>query len=389
MRGKEEIRLQRVVAYICATLFALFAFLFVAVYQSPLLEAFYDHVATGKLDYNGYLVAALLSLVLTLLALWLNRFAKFRREWTAMAYLPSALILAFVTDIDRSIYVGGWSCISWIIIFVIGISVYVAFAFVLHRLLFEKIKNITMSANRIIWRNLMLFVFIFCLTGILSNSEENFKREALLMSRYKKGDVEGALKVGYKSLDASHELTSMRAYVMAKNGLLGERLFEYPQLYGSAGLLPGLKQTSALLPDSVYTLIGCKPAKNENAVDFLKRAAHTDSVGKVAREYYLNALLLDKRLPEFKDELAVLYGDYKADNLPKHYREALLLVSRFDKDFKLELSSDTLFKKFDKLREIESGYDEPLVRNNYVRKEFGRTYWWYYLYMQLSHSRPD
>ena len=107
MRNKEEKRLQRVVALFCATLFALFSFFFVAIYQSPLLEALYDHVATGKLDYNGYLVAAVISPLLTLLALWLNRIAKFQREWTAMAYLPSSLLLAFMTDIDRSVYTGG------------------------------------------------------------------------------------------------------------------------------------------------------------------------------------------------------------------------------------------------------------------------------------------
>ena len=94
MRNSEEKRLQRVVAPVCATLFAVFAFLFVAVYQAPLLEAFYNEVATGKLDYNPWLVGAIISSLLTILALWLNRFAKLRREWTALAYLPSALLLA-------------------------------------------------------------------------------------------------------------------------------------------------------------------------------------------------------------------------------------------------------------------------------------------------------
>ena len=166
MRNKEEKRLQRVVALFCATLFALFSFFFVAIYQSPLLEALYDHVATGKLDYNGYLVAAVISPLLTLLALWLNRIAKFQREWTAMAYLPSSLLLAFMTDIDRSVYTGGHSCSSWIVIFSLGLLVYIVLSFVLQRVLFEKIKNLAMSVNRMIWRNLVLFVIMFCLTDM-------------------------------------------------------------------------------------------------------------------------------------------------------------------------------------------------------------------------------
>ena len=68
MRNTEEKRLQRVVATVCATLFAVFAFLFVSEYQAPLLEAFYNEVATGKLDYNAYLVGGIVSLLLTSLA---------------------------------------------------------------------------------------------------------------------------------------------------------------------------------------------------------------------------------------------------------------------------------------------------------------------------------
>lgn len=380
MRNKEEKRLQRVVALFCATLFALFSFLFVAVYQSPLLEALYDHVATGKLDYNGYLVAAVISPLLTLLALWLNRIAKFQREWTAMAYLPSALLLAFITDIDRSLYVGGWSSTSWIVIFSVAMFVYAALAFVLQRVLFEKIKNLAMSTNRMIWRNLILFVIMFCLTGTLSNGEENFKREALVASRYKGGDAEGALAVGYKSLDASRELTAMRAYILAKENSLGERLFEYPQLYGAEGLLPFAQQTSPLSPDSVATLLGDTIKENENTLGYLRRLAYADTLALAARDYYLSALLLEKEVIEFEAELTRMCGSYRADSLPKHYREALLLLKEFSSEYQLNLEDSVLNSKFRSLREVESKYDDALMRNNYVRKAFGRTYWWYFLY---------
>ena len=142
MRNVEERRLQRVVAVFCALLFALFSFSFVAVYQAPLLEVFYDEVATGKLEFNAYLVGGIASLTLTLIALWLNRLAKFRREWTAMAYLPSALLLAFVTDIDRSLYTGGSFSLMWVIIFAVGIIIYCFVAFVLRKMLFDLIQHL-------------------------------------------------------------------------------------------------------------------------------------------------------------------------------------------------------------------------------------------------------
>lgn len=218
MRNTEEKRLQRVVATVCATLFAIFAFLFVAVYQAPLLEAFYNEVATGKLDYNPWLVGGVVSLLLTLLALWLNRFAKLRREWTALAFLPSALLLAFITDIDRGLYTGSAISSSWIYIFVASILLYAFVAFVLRRILFEKIKDARMVTNRVLWHNMVIIVLSICLIGALSNSEENFKRETLVMSHCNRGDTIKALRVGQTSLDASRELTVMRAYVLACTG---------------------------------------------------------------------------------------------------------------------------------------------------------------------------
>ncbi len=380
MRGNEEKRLQRVVTPLCATLFALFAFFFVAKYQSPLIEALYNQVATGKLAYNGYFVGVVVSVALTVLALWLNRYARFQREWTALAYLPSTLILAFITDIDRTIYVGGHSYMGWVVVFAVGILVYALLSFVLQRILFEKIKNIAMGGGRMAWRNLIIFLLLFCLAGTLSNGEENFKREALAASRYADGDVEGALEVGYLSLDASRQLTAMRSYILGANNLVGERLFEYPQYYGANGLLPSVAMDSPLVPDSVYSLLGTRPAEGEGALAFLKRAASVDSASTAATDYYLSALLLERNLLEFKDELSRLYGNYSPDSLPKHYREALLLCSEFADDFEFESNDTLLRKQFAEMRELEQRYSDALVRNNYVRRSFGRTYWWYYLY---------
>ena len=383
MRNVEERRLQRVVAVFCALLFALFSFSFVAVYQAPLLEVFYDEVATGKLEFNAYLVGGLASLTLTLIALWLNRLAKFRREWTAMAYLPSALLLAFVTDIDRSLYTGGSFSLMWVIIFAVGIIIYCFVAFVLRKMLFVKIKNATMAMNRVLWRNIVLFILMFCLVGTLSNGEENFKREALMMSHYNNGDIDKALRVGYTSPVASRELTAMRAYILAGDNSLGEHLFEYPQHYGPDGLLPALERTSPLVPDSVYALLGATPLEGESTVDFLSRIAHSDSVANVVKDYYLSSLLLDKRLIKFKDEALSFYGENSVDSLPKHYREALMLyadVADSTDVLPYKVSDDGMSAKLDEFRALEAQYEDPFIRGNYVRDRFGRTYWCYFLY---------
>ena len=383
MRNSGEIRLQRVVATVCATLFAVFAFLFVAVYQAPLLEAFYNEVATGKLAYNPWFVGGVVSLLLTVLALWLNRFARLRREWTALAYLPSALLLAFITDIDRRIYTGGSFSYAWIFIFVSGVAIYGFVAFLLRRILFEKIKDVTMVTNRVLWRNVMLMVLLMCLVGTLSNSEENFKRETLVKSYYDRGETAKALQVGMSSHDASRELTAMRAYILAGEDKLGEHFFEYPQYYAADGLLPLQQRTSPLVPDSVYSLLGAAPFDGELSIDFLSRVAHTDSATNIAKNYYLTSLLLEKRLIEFKDEVLAMYGAGCADSLPKHYREALMLYADILDSVEVvtfEVNDADMRTRLDALRVEEAKHSDAFIRGNYVRRYFGRTYWWYYLY---------
>jgi hypothetical protein len=383
MRNSEEKRLQRVVATVCATLFAVFSFLFVAVYQAPLLEALYNEIATGKLRFNPYLVGAAVSLALTAFALWLNRFAKFRREWTAFAYLPSALLLAFITDVDRSLYVGGRSYVGWCVIFILGFLLYATLSYLLRKMLFGKIKDVAMTTNRVVWRNLMLMLLLVCLVGTLSNSEENFKRETRMMSHYNNGELGKALNVGKKSDDASHELTVMRAYILASNGLLGEHLFEYPQHYATDGLLPKAERTSPLVPDSVYSLLGATPLDGEDAGEFLFRIAHTDSASTVAKEYYLSSLLLERRIIKFKDEIMDFYGAEAVDSLPKHFREALLLyadVAAADEVVAYDVDDAALRSRLDAMRALEAKHADVFIRGNYVRHHFGDTYWSYFLY---------
>lgn len=378
MRNKEEIRLQRVVMALCAILFAVFSFLFVAKSQSVLLELLYDEVATGKLQYNAYVVGGVISVALTIFALWLNKFTGFKREWTAFSFMPSAMVLAFVTDIDRSLYTGEYDYLKWIIVLAIGVFAYAAFSFVLRRILFAKIKNVAMSANRIIWRNLVLFVILFSLVGFLSNGEENFKREALVASYYKKGDTDNALKVGYLSNVASHSLTVQRAYILAKGGMLGDRLFEYPQYYGADGLIPAKEQVSPLVPDSVYALLGASPLQGEEALDVFKRALKNDNVSSAAKDYYLSALLLDRKIVEFTDNVKTLYPDTETANLPKHYQEALVLYSSINGDS--VQAGPVMQEQFNAFKALEAEHEDILVRGNYLRRHFGRTYWWYFLY---------
>lgn len=423
-----EKRLQRWVNGLCACVFALFCFTFVAIYQAPLLEALYDKVATGKLEFNEYVVAATVTTLLLLFTLWINKLARFQREWTSFAYLPSCLLLAFITDIDRSIYTNDCNIMSWVWIFAVGILVYSLFAFLLQRVLFAKIKNLQMEGNRIVWRNLLLFVLMFCLTGWLSNGKEGFKQEAAAYSLYKRGNINAALKVAKRSLTVTHELTAARAFYLAKSGALGEKLFSYPQYYGAEGLLPKMQQTSPISPDTVYAQFHLSRNSNEPALDYLRRVAEGDTLkSRTTADYYLCALLLEKRLTDFIEELPRYYNIHSGKELPLHYQEALIYyVTTIDDskisfeadslrselllmglmnwnygqdvpthykeafkdyalssaDFENMLDVDSLGKEFVAMVELEKKYPQLHVRSNFIRKHYGNTYWWYFTYSE-------
>ena len=382
MKSAREIRLFRMVRIVCAVVFVIFAFTFLSIFQAPLLEVAYDITATGKLQYDGNITAAIITFVLLLITLWLNKFAKFSREWEAMAYLPACVLLAFITSIDRTIYTGAEFSWSWVWIALIVLFVYVFTSWVLKRVLFMRIKDITRAANRIMWRNLLLLSILFSFTGFLSNVDENFKHEAMVYHFVKRGDYDKAQRVALRSFAASQELTAGRAYLLAHEGVLGEKLFTYPQYFGVAGLLPREELTSPLSAAMVYDFLKVKPRKGEETIKFLERALSVDTASVAVKDYYLSALLLDKRLEEFADSLPRFYNVADTAKVPAHYKEAMLLCSKLFPEKVPTFADAALEQKYAEMLKIEQEHQDILIRSNYVRKSFGNTYWWYYLYSE-------
>jgi hypothetical protein len=198
----------------------------------------------------------------------------------------------------------------------------------------------------------------------------------------KKGDYDKAQRVALRSFAASQELTAGRAYLLAHEGVLGEKLFTYPQYFGVAGLLPREELTSPLSAAMVYDFLKVKPQKGEDAIKFLERALSVDTASVAVKDYYLSALLLDKRLEEFADSLPRFYNVADTVNLPAHYKEAMLLCSKLFPDRESLYADEALEKRYAELLKVEQEHQDILIRSNYVRKSFGNTYWWYYLYAE-------
>lgn len=377
MRSVSEKRMQRTVALICATLFVAFSFTYISLYKAPLLEALYDHVATGKLDYNPYIAATIITATLTILAIWLNRLMKFQREWTALAYLPSCILLAFITDINRGIYTNEGDLLPWLFIFLSVALFNLLISFILRRILFAKIKDYNLESNRLVWRNMVIFALMFMLTGLLSDGEKDFNYESAAYVEYKHGNIDAALNVAKDCSSASQELTASRAFYLALQNKMGDNLFNYPQHFASGGLLLPVQRTTPLSPDSIYAILGIERKSKETVFECLQRNVRNDSVPSIVKDYYLCALLLEKRILQFKEELSHYYNIENVDSLPTHYKEALLLYNYVVNDGE-QIVDTTLQHKFDAMRILsKQGYR---MKKSSADEELRRTYWWYYLY---------
>ena len=143
--------------------------------------------------------------------------------------------------------------------------------------------------------NAITFLLLCLMTVLIGNTEVNLNHELAVERNIRKGKNIEALKIGRKSLETSKALTILRANAMAREGLLAEKLFEYPQLYRSDGLLfktaDSEKECLRINADSLYSFLQAEPNEGERTMDFLKRIARMDSVNSSAKDYYLCGLL--------------------------------------------------------------------------------------------------
>ena len=207
-----------------------------------------------------------------------------------------------------------------------------------------------------------------------------FHHELAVEQAIRNHHYEAARMVGAKSLETTHTLAVLRAYAMSLEGTMGEHLFEYPQYYGAEGLLfaPHSQETLRLNADSLYAYLGARPHVAEKTVDFLARICR-DEIGRhTALNYYMSALLLDKKLDKFVS--AVDMYCFEQDTLPRYYREALVLYKRTHPGYGREVKDTLMVRRLDEFLNRQKEFSSPVEEKNHMRREYGDTYWWYYRY---------
>ena len=372
-------RAVRILTGACGLLFSAFSFIYLYLFQGDVLGALHYSLSQGKTHYSPLAGAIIITLVLLIFRWGINGLLGLKGSVRSLSYFPSCLLLGVLTDVNRSLYHGGNFADKWLWLLPLLLIMYVGVVFVLRRI-FRHWLDHESSVIGLINSNLAILLILCLMTACIGNSDINFHHELAIENAIREKDYKAARKVGYESLDPSRTLTVLRAYALSREGTMGEHLFEYPQYYGSDGLLfsSSSQGTLRLDADSLYNYLGAKPYTAESTTDFLARICR-DEVGKhTALDYYLSALLLDKKLDKFASVVEDSF--FEQDTLPRYYLEAFMLYKQSHSAYPRVLNDTLMIQRLQEFDKLQKEYTSPVEQKNRMRREFGDTYWWYYRY---------
>lgn len=322
-------------AVICSLFFWIFSMVYLGLFQGDLLSYRIDLLFSGKLEYNPWLGAAIVTCLLWLLQRGIAAWIKFRSKGYAFSFLPSFALLGVITYLPQNYTFPVAVCI-----FAGAIAVSLAlFAF-----WGRKSTNLSVLGNLNL--NLQELLILCCLTVAIGNTDEDLHHELSMSKAFEKGDFGRVLEIGRNSLSVSPKMADYRVRAMAATGQLGDLLFEYPQYYAS---LPVLSQSDSA---------GYRNAE----LDLARQLLNRDLEG------------IYSRIGESAGAKAGLYGD-----------QAVILYEYLHPEGSSNANADESllgrFRAFTDLRNmLKSEGCGQLVERNKMKREFGTTYWYYYYY---------
>ncbi|MDE5998796.1 MAG: hypothetical protein K2H04_01800, partial [Bacteroidaceae bacterium] len=310
----------------------LFSFCYLFYLQGEILAEAQFVYSKGLNSYHLLMGAIIITVILQLVQWVVSKLSQLPERWYALSYIPSALLLTILTDIDRGTIqhfsFGAWTWIAPLVI--VG---YVLLVMVVrwHQ---SSNEGHFVSIKSKIYPDFIILFTLMLLVGWIPQSTDVYhyelKAERLILEK----DYEGATKVGERSLRTSARLTQLRMYALSQLGQLPERIFEFPQYDASAGLLDvtDTLSTYRFSPQSICFHLGALCGSNVRSTDRFYQLVLNDSIrNQHTIDYYLCSLLLDKKLDDFGKQLKRYYLQNdtvsgEAVRLPKAYSEALLLM---------------------------------------------------------------
>lgn len=374
---KRKLKHETPIRIICAVLFATFSFLYISLFQGELLALIQDHLAQGQTSNNTFLTASLITVLLMALQYFLNKLSKLHGGFEALSYLPSCVLLAQITKVDATY---SYSPMQWIVVVVVVAVLYTLIVWVNRNMLQARDAKFLQQ----LIPNLGVLTALFVFTGWYGNNTPAEHMELAAWEYAHNGEYDKVLGVGKRSDDYNADLTALRNLALAKTGQLGDKLFAYPQPYGSDGLMMNRYnvQTPSYGAKEYYAQLGAQPYGGERAAAFYKRVMRLEGGSEYAN-LYAAALLLDKDLDAFVAHTTAGKDAESLAGAPVHYQEAWMIYNEQHPFAPVTFVPDgALAQRYQDYLALREKYaDDPVVMSNLCKRRFGKTYWYYYDFM--------
>ena len=372
-------RTARITAVASGLLFSACSVVYLSVFQKDVMQALHYSLAEGKTVYAPWMSAIVITAVLLVLRWVINGLVGLKGPLKALSFFPCCLLLGVLTDVGHDVYHGGGIDDVWQWLLPLVLLLYVGMGWLLARAA-RLWLNPELPDGLIFNTNLVTLLLLWFMTLAIGNTDIHFHHELQTEEALRKQDYQLALQVGEKSMDPSRNFTALRAYAMSREGTMGEKLFRYPQLYGAAGLLIGTSDEKALRlnADSLYVYLGERPNLGESAMAFFQRICEEETGNHTTLDYYLSALLLEKKLDTFAGKFHELYS--VRDSVPLYYRQALFLYEKMHPSAQETEPDEALEELWQRYTARQQALSGEAGEGNWMRRDFGDTYWWYYQY---------
>ncbi|MDD7318228.1 MAG: DUF6057 family protein [Prevotella sp.] len=369
-----------VIRVVCAVAFLVFTFGYLYFYQCDLIGAVQHVLSGGQTSYSRLVGTIIITVVLYLLQIGIYALTKLNRHAHALTYFPSLLLLSLLTAVedsfDRSFSLSTWAWFSPVLLILFVFIVYLSMKY--HP--YMQKKSYVGIFSEASWTNMLTMALMFVFVGVFGNGNDVLHYRLRIERCLSEKDYATALTIGKSSLETDSSLFMLRASALARSKQLGERLFEYPTIGGSASLLPNHGSVRCVLYDAgdVYRVVGAIPKSKMTVSDYLKTIKQTGQTRAAYGDYLLCSYLLDRNLDKFASELGEYYVIDSVSVLPKHYREALVLYER-QRSVEYEGFHDEVAEAdYEDMMEIRRKYRNMPEYLTKLRDSYGKTYWYYF-----------
>lgn len=291
----------------CALLFCAFSFVYLYFYQDDIMTVTQHIASGGKTFYNPLLGAILITVILQLLQHFIDKFVRIPDCAFSLSYIPSFLILAFISSISEQttahhLVMKAWGWYIPLILVILAAVIYVLKRYQPYALPARSMGIFSQNT----WTNLLIILIGMVWTGCFSNNDPYYHQKARIEHLIDERKYAEALDV-VRTLPHTDSVTSMLTiYAAARTYKLNDSLFYYPLITGKDVMRP-IRIHSLLQPDSIL----------------LKNT-------KKSANYQLMSFLLEKDLQQF---VRYLPQYYPIDSLrPRYYAEAFRIYSLKLKD---------------------------------------------------------